>query len=151
MAVKPVPEGYPTVIPYLVVEDVARVIEFARQAFGAKETHRMTLPDGTIMHAQITIGHSPVMLGQAGGRWKPMPAVIYIYVDNADAVYRRTLELGATSLMEPADQFHGDRNAGVEDPCGNYWWIATHIEDLSPEEIEASEQAFIDKAFGAQP
>jgi uncharacterized glyoxalase superfamily protein PhnB len=135
MAVKLIPEGYHTVTPYLVVPDVACLIDFLVQAFGAKETHRMSRPDGSIGHAEVKIGDSAVMMGQSNDQWKPMPGSIYLYVDDTDATYRRALEAGATSLMEPADQFYGDRNAGVQDPTGNMWWIATHKEDVAPEEL----------------
>ena len=132
--VKPIPAGYHTVTPYLVVEGAAKVIDFAKQAFGAEELNRMATPDGTIMHAEIKIGDSRVMLGEAQGPWKPMPTAIYLYVEDCDTTYKRALQAGATSLMEPADMFYGDRNAGVQDPAGNFWWISTHIEDISTEE-----------------
>jgi PhnB protein len=99
--------------------------------------HRFSGPDGTVGHAEVRIGGSPVMMGEARGPWPAMPCAIYLYVNDTDAVYRRALAAGATSLMEPADQFYGDRNAGVKDPCGNFWWIATHKEDVSPEELQA--------------
>lgn len=88
------------------------------------------------MHAELRIGDSIVMLGDVAGEFKPMRSTIHLYVNDADTVYRRALQAGATSVREPADQFYGDRNAGVEDPCGNFWWIATHKEDVSPEELE---------------
>jgi uncharacterized glyoxalase superfamily protein PhnB len=114
---------------------VAKVIDFLSQTFDAKETERMTRPDGAIMHAEVRIGDSPIMLGEPAGQFQPMPACIYVYVTDTDAAYQRALGAGATSLMEPADQFYGDRNAGVRDPAGNVWWIGTHIEDVAPEEI----------------
>lgn len=135
MTVKPIPEGYHTVTPYMVVSDVEGLIDFVKRAFGADERHRSTLPDGTIMHAELRIGDSPVMMGTARGPWQPMPAAIYLYVEDADAVYRQALSAGAESIMEPADQFYGDRNAGVKDAQGNLWWIGTHIEDVPPEEL----------------
>lgn len=142
MAVNPVPDGYHTVTPYLIVEGVAKLIDFMTQAFGAKESHRTTLPDGSIMHAEVRIGDSAVMMGEAKGQWKPMPASLYLYVNDTDAVYQRALQAGASSIMEPADQFYGDRNAGVKDPSGNSWWIATHIEDVSPGELAKRAEAF---------
>ena len=135
MSVKPIPEGYHSVTSYLLVEDVARLIDFLKQAFQATEMHRMSRPDGRVGHAEVKIGDSMVMMGEAQGDWKPMPATLYLYVEDTDAVYRQALAAGAASIMEPADQFYGDRNAGVKDPCGNVWWIATHIEDVSREEI----------------
>jgi uncharacterized glyoxalase superfamily protein PhnB len=135
MAVQPIPDGFHTVTPYLLVSDAARLIEFLKLAFGAEEVHRTARPDGGIMHAQVRVGDSAVMMGEVGGEWKPMPSMLYLYVADTDAAYKRALQAGATSMMEPADQFYGDRNAGVKDHCGNLWWIATHIEDVSPEEL----------------
>ena len=135
MPVKPVPEGYHSVTPYIIVPGVAGVIDFLKQVFGATESERMARPDGTIMHAEVRIGDSPIMLGEPMGPFGPMPASIYLYVADTDGAYQRALKAGATSLMEPADQFYGDRNAGVRDPAGNVWWIGTHIEDVAPEEI----------------
>ena len=145
MAVKPVPEGFHTVTPYLVVSDAIKQIDFIKQTFDAKEIHRSTMPDGTVMHAQLQIGDSMIMLGQAGGPWKALPGSIYVYLPNADAVYARALKSGGTSLMPMTDQFYGDRHGGVTDPCGNQWWIATHIEDVAPAELERRTQEAIAK------
>lgn len=134
MSVKPIREGY-RVTPYLVVADAARLLDFLKQAFQAVETHRTLGPDGSIRHAEVRIGDSMVMLCEAQGQWKPMPCALYLYVEDADAIYRQAMQAGATSIMEPADMFYGDRHGGVFDPGGNQWWIATHIEDVAPEEI----------------
>ena len=141
MTVKPIPDGYHTVTPYLVVPGVAGLIEFLKQAFGAQETHRTVRPDGNVMHAQVQIGSSPVMMGEPMGDQPPIPAALYLYFKDTDTVYRRAIEAGGESVMEPADQFYGDRNAGVKDPSGNLWWIATRKEDLTAEEIEKRAQA----------
>ncbi len=141
MAVKPVPEGYHSVTPYLTVRGADQLIEFLKQAFGGKEKERHMRPDGTIMHAEVTIGDSIIMLGEANQQWQPRPASLYLYVEDTDGTYRRALDLGATSVMEPADQFYGDRNAGISDPSGNLWWIATHVEDVSNEELEKRAKA----------
>jgi PhnB protein len=135
MAVKPIPEGYRSVTPYLVVQGTATLIDFLKQAFDAQELMRMPAPDGSIMHAEVRIGDSTLMMGDARGQMKPMPSTLYLYVHDADATYKRALQAGATSTMEPADQFYGDRSAGVVDPVGNHWWIATHIEDVPPDEL----------------
>lgn len=145
MSVKPIPDGYHTATPYLVVEGASKLIDFLKQAFMATEIYRMTRPDGKVGHAEVRIGDSVIMLGDMGGKWKSMPSSIYLYVPNIDAVYRQALEAGAISLMEPADQFYGDRSAGVRDPFGNHWFIATHIEDVSPEELTRREQGFLKK------
>lgn len=135
MSVKAIPEGHHTVTPYLVVDDAARLIDFLKQAFQAVEIHRMQGPDGRVRHAEVKIGDSMVMLGEAQGQWKALPCALYLYLENCDAVYQQALKAGATSLTEPADQFYGDRQGGVIDPFGNQWWIATHIEDVSSEEM----------------
>ncbi len=133
MAVKAIPEGFHTVTPYILVEDGAKLIDFVEQAFDAKQFERMENPDGTVRHAQVKIGDSFVMLGKPQGQ--AMPASLYLYVPDCDAVYARALAAGATSIMEPADQFYGDRGAGVTGPCGNVWWIGTRIEDVSADEL----------------
>lgn len=140
--VKPIPDGFHTLTPYLTVEGAARLMDFLRQAFGAVEILRTTRPDGTIKHAQMKIGDSYVMISDAGPPWKPMPTGIYMYVEDCDATYKRALQAGGVSLMEPADMSYGDRNAGVQDPAGNFWWISTHIEDLSTEEMLKRAEAF---------
>lgn len=143
MAVKPIPDGFHTVTPYLTVHGVSKLIDFLKQAFGATEVHPvMHRGDGTVMHAELKIGDSIVMMGEPMGEFQPAPCYLYLYVNDTDAVYKRALEAGATSIMEPADQFYGDRNAGVKDPCGNFWWIATHKEDVPPEELAKRAEAF---------
>jgi len=133
---KSIPEGYHTVTPHLIVQGAPKLLDFLKQAFDAKEKYSLTGPDGAIMHAEVKIGDSMVMIGEAMGEWKAMPASIALYTDNADALYKRALEAGATPIREPADQFYGDRSGGVKDPAGNHWWIATHIEDVSPDELK---------------
>src|SRR5437899_11990755 len=145
MAVKPIPEGYHSVTPYLTVEGVSRLIEFTKAAFDAKEMDRITGPDGRIAHAEMRIGDSIVMMGEARAEWRPMPGTLYLYVTDADTTYDRALKAGATSLQAPANQFYGDRHGGVRDPVGNVWWIATHVEDVSPEELQRRARAFMKK------
>jgi PhnB protein len=129
MAAKPIPDGYHNVTPYLLVQGAEKLIDFLTQAFGAQEMLRMPGPNGSVMHAEVRIGDSVVMMGQPGDG-AAMPAALYLYLDNVDAVYKRALEAGGTSTEEPADQPYGDRRAGIKDPCGNTWWIATHIKDM---------------------
>ena len=145
MRVKPIPKGYHTVTPYLVVEGVAKLIDFLKKAFDAKEKVQMTRPDGSIGHAEVKIGDSIVMMGDAMGDYKAMPATLYLYLKNTDAAYKRALAAGATSAMEPQDMFWGDRNAGVKDPFGNQWWIATHKENVSPKEMKKRSEAYFNK------
>ena len=135
MPVEPVPGKYSTVTPYLVVSDLPKLIDFIQDVFGAEVTESIKSPDGTIMHAEARIGNSMIMMGSAPERNNPFPTMLYVYTEDTDTCYRRALEAGATSVMEPSDQFYGDRNAGVQDAFGNQWWIATHIEDVSQEEM----------------
>jgi PhnB protein len=135
MTVKPIPEGYHTVTPYLVIQGTAQLIEFLQKAFQAEETFRLEAPDGSISHAEVRIGDSRMMMGEAQGEIAPMPAMLHLYVEDVDAVYQQALQAGAESIREPEDQFYGDRTGGVKDSFGNQWWIATHVEDVSPEEM----------------
>jgi PhnB protein len=149
MPVKPIPEGYHVVTPYLIVPGVARLIDFLKQAFDATEGERMEAPDGSIRHVEVRIGDSHIMLGESNAQWGPMPTSLYVYVPDTDATYRRAIEAGATSVMAPANQFYGDRNAGVKDASGNIWWIATHVEDVAPDEIKRRAEAQYKKSSGA--
>jgi uncharacterized glyoxalase superfamily protein PhnB len=136
---KPIPDGYHTVTPCLIVEGASLLIEFLKEAFDAQ---------GTIMHTEVRIGDSVVMLSDAMGEWKPMPTSIYLYVNDADATYQRALQAGATSVMEPANLFYGDRHGSVKDPAGNYWSIATHIEDVPREELAKRAEDFMKQQAG---
>lgn len=148
MAVKPRPDGFHTVTPYLVVDGAARVIDFATAAFDAQEVLRLDAPGGRIGHAELRIGDSLVMLGDAHGEHQPMQAMLHLYVDDVDATYQRALAAGATAVQAPVDQFYGDRSGGVRDACGNLWWIATHIEDVPPDELNRRAQAAMRQAGG---
>jgi PhnB protein len=136
MAVKFQPDTFHTVTPFVVVKDVAGVIEFAKKTFDAQEIYRMTMPDGAIAHAEIKIGDSIIMLGDAGDHMPPMPVMLYVYVKDVDTVFQKALEAGGEVVRPVADQFYGDRSGGVKDKSGNQWWISTHIEDLTPEELK---------------
>lgn len=136
MAVKPIPDGYHTVTPYLVVKGADKLVAFLKEAFGATEAHVCKRGDGSIMHADLIVGDSHVMMGEACDQFGPMPCSVYLYVPDADAVYQAAIRAGATSVMEPTTQFYGDRSGGVRDASGNCWWISTHVEDVSAEEID---------------
>lgn len=136
MAVKAIPDEYHSVQPYLIVKGAAKLIDFMKSAFGATEKMRMPAPDGSIGHAEVQIGDSVVMLADASEMFPAMPATLLVYVEDCDGVYKRALAAGATSERAPEDQFYGDRSAGVTDGSGNRWYIHTHIEDVSPEEME---------------
>jgi PhnB protein len=140
MAVQPVPDGYHTVTPYLVVPEAAKVIDFLKQVFAAEEVLRMSGPDGRVMHAEVRVGDSIIMMGDVPEGEPARPAMIHLYVPDVDAAYARAIAAGATSASEPKDQFYGDRSGGVDDASGNRWWIATHVRDVPPEEMAAAMQ-----------
>lgn len=136
MSVKAVPDGFHSITPFFSVNGASRLIEFLKAAFGATELMRIPGPDGGVMHAELKIGDSIVMIGEAMKDQPVMAASLYLYVPDTDATYRMALGAGGESLEEPADQFWGDRVASVKDPTGNAWWIATHVEDVDQEELE---------------
>jgi PhnB protein len=149
MATKPIPEGYHTLSPYLAVDDAARALEYYAQAFGAQELMRMDTPEGKVAHAELTLGDSRIMLSdtfpqsstrspkELGGT----SAGIFMYVEDVDAVVKQAVDAGATITMEVADQFWGDRFGTITDPFGHVWSIATHVEDVPPEEMEERARA----------
>jgi PhnB protein len=144
MAVQPIPEGYHTISPYLAVDDAEKAIEYYKRAFGAEETVRMNGPDGRIGHAELKIGDSHVMLSDPFPQASATPPKelggtsvnIFMYVEDVDAVVQKAVDAGATVTMEVDDQFWGDRFGSITDPFGHSWSIATHVEDLTIEEIE---------------
>lgn len=140
---RPIPEGYHTATPYLIIKDAAKAIEFYKKAFGAKEVMRMAGPDGKVMHAEIKIGDSPIMLAdefpEMGARSPQSlggsPVSIFLYVEDVDTLAEQAVAAGAEILMPVKDQFWGDRYGKLADPFGHLWDIATHKEDVTPEEI----------------
>jgi PhnB protein len=148
--VNPIPQGYHTVTPNIVVRDALKAIEFYRKAFNAEETVRMPGPDGKIMHAEVRIGDSLIMMAdempEMGSRgpqaYGGSPVGFYVYVENVDEAWQRALDAGAKSTMPLADMFWGDRAGCVEDPFGHKWWLAQHVADLSPEEIQSAQEQF---------
>ncbi len=130
------PPGFHTVTPYIVVPGIARLLDFLEQAFGAQRREVMKREDGSVAHASITIGDSILEMGESVDK-KSMPMTFHAYFPNVDEIYKRALAAGAKSLSEPTDQFYGERSAGVVDDWGNYWYIATYTEDLTPEELSA--------------
>src|SRR5947209_19925757 len=143
--VKPIPDGYHTITPVLMVNDAAKLIDFLKQAFGAREKERFTDPTGKIVHAEVTLGDSIVQLSDAMGEWRPIHVPLLLYVTDTDSTYPRALKAGATSLREPMDAFYGERTAGVKDAFGNSWWIATHQEDVSRGELDRRAEAQMKK------
>jgi PhnB protein len=152
MAVKPIPEGYHTATPYLIVDDGAAAIDFYKKAFGATELFRLAGPGGKIGHAEIRIGDSPVMLADEHPEMNARspksiggsPISIVLYVEDVDATAARAMAAGAREIRPVANQFYGDRSGGVRDPFGHSWFIATHVEDVPPDEMRRRVQ----KAFG---
>jgi PhnB protein len=144
MSVKPIPEGYHSVTPFLAVDDASAAIDFYTRAFGARERGRMPMPDGKVAHAEIEIGDSVIMLSDPFPQALTRPPKelggttmgVFVYVEDVDAFVRQAADAGATVTMPPEDMFWGDRFGTLTDPFGHQWQIATHIEDLSPEEIE---------------
>jgi len=141
MPVKYIPDGYHTVTPYLTVDDAALQINFLKTAFNAQVTFEMKDAQGNVRHAELRVGDSMLMLGQARDEWKSRPMSFYLYLPDVDAAYKSAVAAGGKSLQEPNNHFYGDRSGGVEDPQGNYWWVATHVEDVSPEEMEKRHKA----------
>jgi PhnB protein len=141
---KPIPDGYPSVAPYLFIDGASAAIDFYCSVLGAKERTRMAGPDGTVFHAELEVGDSMIMLGDQnpdmdvrgpraiGGT----PVMMHVYVEDADSVFERAIGAGANVLRPVEDQFYGDRSGRFEDPFGHRWDVATHVEDVSPEEME---------------
>jgi PhnB protein len=149
MAVKPIPQGYHVVTPYLAVDDAAQAIEYYKKAFGAKERGRMEAPDGKIAHAELEIGDSLVMLSDPFPQFATKPpkelggtsASVFMYVEDVDATVKQAVDAGATVTTEVSDQFWGDRFGTITDPFGQVWSIATHVEDVPPEEMAERSKA----------
>jgi PhnB protein len=139
-SVKPIPDGYHTVTPFVIAEGASKLMDFIVRAFGGEITSEMKSDDGKVMHATVKIGDSLVMVSDAMENFPPMPAMLYVYVEDVDSVYRQALNVQGESLREPTDEFYGDRSAGIKDEWGNQWWIATHQEDPTPEEMKKRQE-----------
>src|ERR687895_1818866 len=158
MAVQPVPEGYNTVTPYLSVDDASAAIDFYQRALGAKESVRMSGPGGAIMHAELELGDSRVMLSDPFPQFTPRPpkelggtsVSIFLYVEDVDALYQQATDAGASSVAEPEDMFWGDRFASILDPFGHSWTIATHVEDVEPAEMQRRIEEWTAQFAGTQ-
>ena len=148
--VKAIPDGYHTITPHLIVRDAAKVIDFYKKAFGAEEIMRMPGPSGAIMHAELRIGDSAIMLGDEKpemGCKSPQtlggsPVSFYVYVQDVDAAWKRAVDAGVKIRMPLTDMFWGDRSGQVEDPFGHAWSLSQHVKDLTPEEIKKGQEAF---------
>ena len=158
--VQPIPEGYTTLTPYVTVKDGNAAIEFYKKAFGAEEIFRMPGPDGkSVMHAEIQIGNARLMLNaeypmegtaKAPSSINATTVTLHMYVPDVDASFKRALDAGATTLMEPMDAFWGDRFGKVADPFGHHWSIATHTQDLTPQEIAKGAEEWFKNAAACE-
>lgn len=159
--VKPVPECFHTVTPYMIVNDAAAAIDFYQRAFGATELMRHTDESGKIRHAEVRIGNSPLMLTEEfeyAGLVARAPVSLgathmqlYLYVEDVDALFRQAVEAGAKVATPVENQFYGDRVGGVTDPFGHVWWIATHVEDVPAEEYQARQSAAASNSGSGSP
>lgn len=147
--VPPIPAGHRTVTPYLSIKNAAQALEFYQQAFGATEKYKLMMPDGRLGHAEIRLGDSIIMLadefpeygGKAPDTLGGSPVCIHLYVEDVDAFVKKAVAAGARERKPVIDQFYGDRSGQLEDPFGHLWWVATHKEDVSPEEMQKRVQA----------
>ncbi len=143
MPVKPIPDGYHSVTPYLIIKGAAKALDFYKKALAAEELMRMPAPDGSIAHAEIKVGNSPIMIADENPTWgnrspqslNGSPVIIHLYVNDVDKVAASAIAAGAKVLMPVTDQFYGDRSGRFQDPFGHLWVISTHKEDLTPDEI----------------
>jgi PhnB protein len=152
--VKPIPDGHRTVTPYLAIKNAAKALDFYKRAFGAVESYKLTMPDGRVGHAEIRLGDSLIMLadefpeygGKAPDTLGGSPVSLHLYVEDVDAFVKKAVAAGAKESKPVVDQFYGDRSGQLEDPFGHLWWVATHKEDVPPEEM----QKRVEKMFGQQ-
>jgi PhnB protein len=136
MAVPHKPTGYQTVIPYLVADNAGALIDFMKSAFGCEVIENFAGENGKIMHAEVRIDDSVIMISDSNEKHAAQAVWLHLYLPDVDSVYKKALAAGATSVAEPADQFYGDRSGAVMDKSGNTWWIATHVKDMSMEELQ---------------
>ena len=152
--VKPIPAGHHTVAPYLAIKNAVSALEFYKKAFGAIETYKLIVPDGRLGHAEIRLGNSLIVLsdefpefgGKAPESLGGSPVSIHLYVEDVDAFVKKAVAAGARELKPVADQFYGDRSGQLQDPYGHLWWVATHKEDVAPEEMQKRVQALFARA-----
>jgi PhnB protein len=139
-SVRAVPEGFETVTPYLVVDNAQKLIDFIKNAFNGEVTFISNRDDNKIMHATVKIGSSTIMISDTMEGMQAQTAMLYLYLEDVDGVFKKATQAKATSIVEPKNEFYGDRAGAVKDEWGNVWWIATHVEDVGPEELERRSQ-----------
>jgi PhnB protein len=149
-SVHPIPDDAQVLTPFLSMDDVAAFIGFVEEAFKGTAVYTMTSADGVVRHCRLEVGGCQLMVSSGTGVFTPMPCMLHLYIDDVDVVFRSALHAGARSLREPTDEFYGDRSAGVEDPWGNQWWLATHVEDVSAADLERREREYREQAH-AEP
>src|ERR1700722_1655776 len=149
MATKSIPDGYHSITPSFCVDGAQKFIAFIKEVFDAQDRFKMEGPGGKIMHAELSIGDSALMVGDAQPQWPAKINSLYVYVDDVDATYARALKAGATSVRAPANAFYVDRTAAVQDPFGNSWGIATPVEDVPPDDLKKRAEAFQKQFAGA--
>ncbi len=142
MATKSIPEGYHSITPSFCVDGAQEFINFLKDVFAAQDRFKMDGPGGKVMHAELNIGDSAIMVSDVMPQWPAKSNSLYVYVDDVDATYQRALKAGATSVRVPENAFYGDRTSAVKDPFGNMWGIATHVEDVPPDELKKRAEAF---------
>jgi uncharacterized glyoxalase superfamily protein PhnB len=139
----PVPSGYHSITPYLKLLNAGRLVEFLKKAFDGVERGRLTKPDGSLFHAEVRIGDSLVMVHELPSEAQPKPSVLYLYVEDVDATYKRAIGAGGSSLAEPTNMYYGDRVACIRDVSANDWWIATRLETTTLEKMQERATAFL--------
>lgn len=150
-SVRAVPEGFQTVTPYLVVDNAARLIEFIENAFDGSVSFISKMDDNKIMHATVSIGTSTIMISDTMEGMQPHTAMLYLYLEDADTVFKKAIDAKGTSVQEPRTEFYGDRAGAVKDEWGNVWWIATHVEDVDPEELDRRLKAVLQEQKNKGP
>jgi PhnB protein len=131
----PAPAGYSRVCPYLMTDNIDALLSFLKQVLDVEITERLTSADGTVRHAEVRLGDSVIMVGKEQSGY-PKESMTYVFVADADATFKKAMQHGATSIMEPGDRFYGYREGGFKDPSGNQWWVAEVVENVSKEEME---------------
>lgn len=144
-APEPIPMGFHTITPFLVVHGAEPLLDFIKSAFNGETTYMLKHGNGKVMHATARIGNSILMVCDADENFAAMPCMLYLYVKDVDELYAQALQAGAESLRAPQDEFYGDRSAGIRDRWNNQWWIATHIEDVDKDEISRRAQVYYNK------
>lgn len=135
-SVRSIPEGFHSVTPFIMVDNAPKFLEFVKHAFGAEITYELRDDNGQVVHCNAKIGDSLIMIADTMGSMKQQTSMLYIYLDDVDAAYKKAIEAKAKPMDEPKDQFYGDRAGAVGDEWGNVWWLGTHIEDVSEEELK---------------